>query len=152
MDTEDTCERSVARLISRTADLKHRRSHELLDELGLYQGQAFVLYALWDQDGLPQSELTERLQRSPSTITKTVQRLEKAGFVKRCSDDSDERVSRVCLTDTGRTIRPTVEEMWNKLDQQLFAGFGPEELALFANLLTRVCDNITDQTRKRGNR
>jgi len=152
MHSEDTRERSVARLISRTADLKHRRGHELLDELGLYQGQAFVLYALWDEDGLPQSELTERLQRSPSTITKTVQRLEKAGFVKRCSDHADERISRVFLTDAGRDIRPTVEEIWNKLDQQLFAGFRPEELALFADLLARVCDNITDQTRKRGDR
>lgn len=142
MGSEDTRERSVARLISRTADLKHRRAHELLDELGFYQGQAFVLYALWDEDGLTQSELTERLQRSPSTITKTVQRLEKAGFVKRCSDDADERVSRVYLTNAGRDIRPTVEEIWNKLDQQIFQGFNPQEVEQLGDYMTRVYQNL----------
>jgi DNA-binding MarR family transcriptional regulator len=142
MDQESSLERTVRRAISRTSDLKHRRVQELMDELGLYQGQASVLYALWDQDGLTQSELTERLNRSPSTITKTVQRMEKAGFVKRCPDDSDERVSRVHLTDAGRDIRPAVEEVWIKLDRQIFCGFSPQELALFAEYLTRVCQNI----------
>ena len=139
-------QRAVRHLISRTSDLKHRRVHELLDALGLFSGQAPVLRALWDQDGLTQSELTERLNRSPSTITKTVQRMEKVGFVQRCPDDSDERVSRVFLTDTGRQVRPAVEEVWSKLDQQLFVGFSAQELALFSDFLARVCRNIESES------
>jgi DNA-binding MarR family transcriptional regulator len=146
MSQETKLERTVRQLISRASDLKHRRMHELLDELGLHQGQAFVLYALWEQDGITQSELTERLNRSPSTITKTVQRMEKAGFVKRCPDDSDERVSHVYLTDAGRNIRPAVEEAWNRLDRQIFAGFSPQELALFSDFLIRVCQNIENKS------
>jgi DNA-binding MarR family transcriptional regulator len=139
-------ERAVRHLISRASDLKHRRVHELLDELGLYRGQTPVLRALWAQDGLTQTELTERLNRSPSTITKTVQRMEKAGLVQRGPDDSDERVSRVYLTDAGRVIRPAVEEVWNRLNQQLFAGFTIQELALFSDFLTRVCHNVESQS------
>jgi len=126
--------------------LKHRRVHELLDALGLYRGQTPVLLALWAQDGLTQSELTERLNRSPSTITKTVQRLEKAGFVQRCPDDSDERISHVYLTDAGRAIRPAVEKVWKKLDQQLFAGLNPQELTLLADFLARICHNIESKS------
>jgi DNA-binding MarR family transcriptional regulator len=150
MDPTNSPERTARRLITMAGDLKHRRMHELLDELGLHSGQAFVLRALWNEDGLTQSELTERLHRSPSAITKTVQRMEKAGFAKRHTDDRDERVSRVYLTDAGREIRPAAEAVWNQLDQQLFAGFSPEELASFADFLTRVCDNITNQARQRG--
>ena len=95
MNQETGLRERVRRLISKASGLKHRRLHALLDELGLHRGQAWVLYALWDQDGLTQSELTERLNRSPSTVTKTVQWLEKAGFVKRCADDSDERVGNL---------------------------------------------------------
>jgi len=105
-----------------------------------------VLLALWERDGLTQSELTERLNRSPSTITKTVQRLEKAGFVRRGPDESDERISHVYLTDAGRAIRPSVEEVWEKLDRQLFTGFSPQELILLADLLTRICDNIESKS------
>ena len=146
MSQETQLKRTVRRLISRASDLKHRRMHELLDELGLYRGESFVLYALWEQDGITQSELTERLHRSPSTITKKVQRMEKAGFVKRCPDDSDERVSRVYLTDAGRDIRPAVEEAWDRLDRQIFAGFSPQELALFSDFLIRVCQNIENES------
>jgi DNA-binding MarR family transcriptional regulator len=135
-------QRAARHLISRASDLKHRRVHDRLDELGLFRGQTSLLRALWEQDGLTQSELTERLSRSPSTITKTVQRMEKAGLVRRGSDESDERISRVFLTDAGRALRPAVEEMWDKFDRQLFAGFTDQELALFHDFLTRLCRNI----------
>lgn len=146
MDPASGLKRTVGQLISQANDLKHRRMHELLAELALYRGQVCVLDTLWKQDGMTQSELTERLHRSPSTITKTVQRLEKAGLVSRCADDSDERVSRVCLTAAGRDLRPAVEETWNRLDRQILAGFGPQELALFADFLTRVCQNIESES------
>ena len=142
MPTESGLERTVRRSISRASDLKHKRMHELFDELGLYPGQPRVLYALWDQDGPTQSELTARLNRSPSTITKTVQRMEKAGFVARRSDERDERISRVFLTDAGREIRPAVEEMWARLDRQIFNGFSAQDLSSFHDLLLRVCQNI----------
>lgn len=144
MHAESGLERTVRRSISRASDLKHRRMHELFDELGLYPGQPRVLYALWDEDGLTQSELTARLNRSPSTITKTVQRMEKAGFVVRRSDESDERISRVVLTDAGRDIRPAVEEVWTRLDRQIFDGFSAEELSSFHSFLLRVCQNLQD--------
>ena len=144
MPTESGLERTVRRSIARASDLKHRRLHELLDELGLYPGQTFVLYALWDRDGLTQSELTDRLNRSPSTITKMVQRMEKAGFVVRRSDQSDERISRVFLTGAGRDIRPVVEEVWARLDRQIFAGFSAQELSSFHDFLGRVCQNLQE--------
>jgi DNA-binding MarR family transcriptional regulator len=145
MHQETELERTIRHLISRASDLKHRRVHALLDEVGLYRGQPPVLRALWEQDGLTQTELTARLGRSPSTITKTVQRLEKAGFVKRGPDESDERISHVYLTDAGRAIQPAVEAVWSRLDAQLFAGFGTQELTLFVDYLTRVCHNIENK-------
>jgi DNA-binding MarR family transcriptional regulator len=116
--------------------------HELLGELGLHRGEPWVLYALWDRDGLTQSELTKQLNRSPSTITKTVQRMEKAGLVERRPDAHDERLSHVYLTDAGRAIRPAVEGVWQRLNQQIFAGFSEEDLARLNDLLVRVCRNI----------
>ncbi len=142
MSQETNPGRAVGRLLSRACELKHRRMHALLDELGLYCGQPFVLHALWNQDGMTQSELSERLKRSPSTITKTVQRMERAGFVERRPDDNDERISRVYLTDAGRDIRPAVENAWRTLDQQLFSGFSADELELLLDLLHRFCQNI----------
>ncbi len=132
----------IVHLLSRVCEQKHRRMHERLDALGLYRGQPSMLRALWREDGMTHSELAEQLDRCPATITKMVQRMEKAGFVERRSDPSDERLSRVYLTPVGRTIRSAVEDVWAALEEQVVAGFTAAEVALLRSLLARVCRNI----------
>ena len=146
MAGEPTLERT-ADLLSKVCGLKHRRMHELLDDLGLYSGQPSVLRVLWERDGMTQSELTERLSRSPSTITKTVKRMEKAGFVERRADPRDERVSHVYLTDVVRSVKAALEGVWRAFEEQAFAGFSEKELAIFRDLLHRICRNIKDESR-----
>ena len=145
MSEEPTPQR-LGPLIFRVGALQHRRIHDLLDGLGLYRGQDFVLRALWKQDGMAQSELTELLDRCPAAITKTIQRMEKAGFVERRSDAHDERVSRVYLTDAGRNVQSAVESALHAFDERAFAGFSKEELTILHDLLLRVCTNIEDKS------
>jgi DNA-binding MarR family transcriptional regulator len=132
----------VLHLIGRVCGCKYQRVQRLLDALGLYHGQPPVLNALWEHEGMTQSELAERLNRSPSTITKMVQRMEKAGFVARCDDPEDERVSRVHLTDAGREVRAEVVKVWQTFARAAFADFTEEEVAQFHALLQRVHHNI----------
>ena len=134
----------VLHLIGRVCGCKYQRVQRLLDELGLYHGQPPVLNALWEREGMTQSELAERLNRSPSTITKMVQRMEKAGFVARCDDPEDERISRVYLTEAGREVRAAVGDVWHTFACQAFAGFSEEELTTFNTLLQRLHHNIHD--------
>ena len=132
----------VLHLIGRVCGCKYQRVQRLLDALGLYHGQPPVLNALWEHEGMTQSELAERLNRSPSTITKMVQRMEKAGFVERCDDPEDERISRVHLTDAGREVRAEVVEVWQTFAREAFADFTEEEVAQFHALLQRLHHNI----------
>ena len=132
----------LGHLLGKVCELKHRRMHELLDSLGLYSGQPSMLRALWKQDGITQSELTGLLTKSPSTVTKTVKRMEKVGFVERKADPTDERLSRVYLTDAGRNIKGSLEDVWQRFEEQAFAGFSEIELTTFGDLLVRVCRNI----------
>jgi MarR family transcriptional regulator, organic hydroperoxide resistance regulator len=137
----------IGHALSKVCELKHRRMHELLDSLGLYRGQPSVLNALWQQDGVTHSELAERISRSPATVTKTVQRMEKAGFVERRPDPRDERLSRVYLTSAGRDIQAAVENVWNTFEEQACAGLSENELATLEHLLLRVCRNMKGSSR-----
>lgn len=132
----------VLHLIGRVCGGKYQRVQRLLDALGLYHGQPPVLNALWEHAGMTQSELAVRLNRSPSTITKMVQRMEKAGFVERCDDPADERISRVYLTEAGREVRIAVGEVWRDFARQAFADFTAEEMVQFHALLQRLHRNI----------
>jgi DNA-binding MarR family transcriptional regulator len=133
--------------LAQTCKLLRTRAHALLEEIGLYRGQQFVLHALWAEEGITHSELAERLHVRPATMTNMLKRMEKAGLVERRQDMADQRVSRVFLTDAGRDIREQVEEVWEELEGQAFVGFSPEECALFARLLRRIRENLTDQRR-----
>ena len=141
MTAQPTPER-LGHLLNKVCGLRHRRMHELLDELGLYRGQPSMLRALWAGDGVTHSSLAGQLGKSPATITKTVKRMEKAGFVERKPDPRDERLSRVYLTAAGRNVQSAVEQVWQDFEQQAFAGFSSEEMASLRGMLQRVCHNI----------
>jgi DNA-binding MarR family transcriptional regulator len=79
-------------LLSQVCRLHYVRAQGLLDAIGIYRGQPPVLYVLHEQEGLTQSELAARLEVAPATVTKMLQRLERAGFVQRQTDAADQRV------------------------------------------------------------
>jgi len=130
-------------LLAQVSRLHRQRAHELLDKLGLYRGQPPVLFALWEQDGLTHRELAEQLEITPATMTRMIQRMEKAGFVQRQPDASDQRLSRVYLTDTGRTVRVELEAVWQRMDVECFNGFSDEERVVLRGFLLRLRANLS---------
>jgi DNA-binding MarR family transcriptional regulator len=102
-----------------------------------------MLRALWDQEGLTHTELSRQLRVQPATITKMLQRMEKAGFVERRHDPDDQRVSRVYLTPAGWAVREDVQQVWRRLEEEAFASFTGEERVLLRGLFLRIRDNLT---------
>jgi DNA-binding MarR family transcriptional regulator len=103
-----------------------------------------MLRVLWEQEGLTHTELSRRLQVQPATITKMLQRMEKAGFVVRKHDPDDQRVSRVYLTQAGRAVREDVQQVWRKLEEEAFAGFTEEESVLLRQFFLRIRANLIE--------
>jgi len=66
------------------------------------QAQCIRVLGLHDS-GITQSELADVMLLSRPTVTRIVQRMERAGLVWRRTDAADQRHTRVGLTDTGRT-------------------------------------------------
>lgn len=138
-------EESLGQLVMQVCRLNHGRMRALLDNLGLYRGQPFVLRALWDQEGITHSELADRLHVQPATISNMIRRMEKAGFVERRSDPQDQRVSRVYLTDAGRAIRDELQRVWRELETEAFCGLSAEERALLRRLLLQIRENLLQE-------
>jgi DNA-binding MarR family transcriptional regulator len=140
--TEPTEAESLDSLFAQICRLKHARIHTLLETLGLYRGQPSVLQALWEQEGLMHTELARRLQVQPATITRMLQRMEKAGFVERRPDPDDQRVSRVYLTEAGWAVRVDVQQVWRQIEEEAFAGFTPEERAFLRRFFVHIRENL----------
>ncbi|MBN1993324.1 MAG: MarR family transcriptional regulator [Anaerolineae bacterium] len=133
---------SIDFLLAQVCKLHFARAHILLEEIGLYRGQPPVLRMLWEQEGRTHSELAAQLNVQPATITKMIQRMERAGFVARRPDPGDERLSRVYLTEAGRDIQADVQRIWRTLEAETFAGLNEEELGMLRQFFERVRDNL----------
>jgi MarR family transcriptional regulator, organic hydroperoxide resistance regulator len=130
-------------LLSQVCRLHYVRAQGLLDAIGIYRGQPPVLYVLHEQEGLTQSELAARLEVAPATVTKMLQRLERAGFVQRQTDSEDQRVSRVYLTDAGRAIQGDVVAALSRLAAETFGGFTIEERVVLRRLMIDMRENLS---------
>ena len=130
-------------LLGQVCRLHYVRAQELLDAIGIYRGQPPVLYLLHEQEGLTQTELAARLDVAPATVTKMLQRLERAGFVQRHTDTEDQRVSRVYLTDAGRAIQADVAAVLGRLAQETFAGLTIEERVVLRRLMIDMRENLS---------
>ncbi|QRN85604.1 MarR family transcriptional regulator [Clostridia bacterium] len=125
-----------------TSRLVHRKLHENLEELGLYQGQPQLLAFLMHQDGSSQRDIGEWMDIRPATITKMVARMEKAGFVERRRDLNDKRSMQVFLTDKARETMQILQKDMQEQEETAFQGFTAEEKLQFNGLLMRVRENL----------
>jgi DNA-binding MarR family transcriptional regulator len=71
---------------------------------GVAVGQFPLLLALWEEEGISQTELSRRLSIEPATTTNTLRRMERDGLVERQANTDDQRGRRVYLTERGREL------------------------------------------------
>jgi DNA-binding MarR family transcriptional regulator len=110
-----------------------------LAALGMYSGQEQVLLQQWDERGFTQAELVERVQAAPATVTRMLQRMERAGFLRR-QRHPGQRGSRVYLTERGWEARSTVEDLWLRAEERLVANLSGSEYAALRALLMKMGD------------
>jgi DNA-binding MarR family transcriptional regulator len=134
---------TISYLLAQVCRTHRNKANDLLTELDLHAGQEMFLLNLWQRDGLTQSELADCMCIQPATITRMLDRIEKVGLVERRKDAEDQRVSRVYLTEAGRSLQRPVEAMWHKLESISMTSFTLEEQILLRRLLLQVHDNLT---------
>jgi len=114
------------------------RHHDpLFERLGLSAPTARALLQLPLDAAVPTRYLAGRLKCDPSNVTGVVDRLEKAGLVKRGSEHEDRRVKTLALTAAGRELRQT---MYTAIasDMPALAAFTDDELHCLLDLLNKA--------------
>lgn len=119
----------LAKEVMATADIFLRESQRLFRPYGVTAVQYNVLNVLAaSAEGLSQRELGDILVVDRSNVTGLLDRLEKAGLVKRTDHPSDRRVYRVSLTAAGRRLWMKVQPLYFKVAAQVTAGLGEQQL------------------------
>jgi DNA-binding MarR family transcriptional regulator len=114
----------------------------LLRDLGLHRGQELLLMHLWDSGPVRQTELIAVLDSDSATITRMVQRLEKAGLVERAPDPHDGRATLVSSTSAGDAVRARIERMWHDLETSTVGDLPSATLTTLLEALAKVEANL----------
>lgn len=110
---------------------------------GLTPLQVLVLRELASVPGsLRPSDLAERLDVTPGTVTPLVDRLIRAELVTRERDPGDRRVLRLSLTPAGRRCLREAEEEDRRLWALALSDLDADQLAVLAALLERIVQTL----------
>ena len=115
---------------------------DLLRPLGLHPGQELLLMFLWEHGPQRQTDLAEHVATDSASMTRTVQRLERAGFVRRRPSTTDRRVTLVEPTPASQALRPRVAAIWARIEQATAGDLGPAEREDATALLRALERNV----------
>ncbi|MFD3679175.1 MarR family winged helix-turn-helix transcriptional regulator [Streptomyces sp. NPDC058613] len=132
----------VSEALFRAARLHRVAAGHLLRTTGLFPGQEILMMQLWEHGEQRQSDLIKTLGLDASTVTKTLQRMEQAGFVTRRRAELDRRIILVSATRAGQALRGQVEQAWRELEALTIAGMSNEEQSLAMRILERFESNL----------
>ncbi len=97
---------------------------------------------LWEAGASRQSALATLFNTDSASMTRTVQRLERSGYVRRVRDPSDGRATLVEPTPAGLALRSQVEEVWRDLEQLTLGDLGPPDVVQLHSTLSALERNV----------
>jgi DNA-binding MarR family transcriptional regulator len=113
----------------------HLSNFMIRENIRVTPAQAGILFLLTQKDGRTMSELSRILSIDNSTITGLVDRLEKAGLVRRDAGPNDRRTSHVYVSPEGMQEAEKAGGVVRKVNQEIKDGFTAEELESFKKIL-----------------
>ena len=133
---------SMGYLVNHVARLFARELESRVKPLGIALGAFPALLHLWEQDGLTQKELVERLGIEQPTMAATLSRMERDGLITRHRDQGDARVQRIRLTDHAKHLRPAALAAATEVNAQALAGLSEAEQGQLLALIGRVITTL----------
>ena len=138
-DSLGPLEQALAYRIYRLSRLLRHNLRQILVNAGLDVSpeQYFMLYRLYQKDGVPQAQLADPAFGDYPNMTRMIDGLEKKGLVERRNDPEDRRRYLITLLEKGRTLMKEVEPAILAERGRIHAAFKDGELDVFTESLDR---------------
>lgn len=142
-------EDSVGYLMGRIMTiLKEAVDHELAPT-DLTHAQWVPLLKIYMGEASTVAELARETQVDVGAMTRTLDRLESKGLVKRVRSSEDRRVVNVELTDEGRATAKKIPAVLCRVQNAHLRGFSHDEWQLLKSMLQRILDSAVELREER---
>lgn len=142
--------RSLPMALYRTLDMVMPRFRKIFKEFGLTEQQWRVLRVLWEQGSTPFSQVAELTLIPAPSLVGVIDRLSRAGLVKRVRSETDRRNVSVDATDEGRKleakVRPRVDIAYRELRASVSKSEWEQLIAALENIVSSA--GVTESSTK----
>lgn len=115
---------------------------EALNKEGVFVGQHNLLEKLYQQPGTTASRLAKELDLSLATVSMSIKRLEKTGFVTKVPDEKDSRITFLHLTEKGQKVHNGIRTAVIQTEATLVQDMSEQEIEQFRTYLKKAITNL----------
>lgn len=124
--------------------LHRKRIEAIINELGLFDGQFPILDVLDELGTASQKEVANKLHVSAASMTNSVKRLEKNGYLTCIVSSKDRRSHQLSLTEKGKEARRFCVEHFDQSDHAIMKGIAQNELEIFEKVLDNIIEKLKE--------
>ncbi|MDC0067934.1 MarR family winged helix-turn-helix transcriptional regulator [Gammaproteobacteria bacterium] len=115
----------------------------LTEPHGVSAGQWRILRVLWEEDGITQREISERVGITEATAVKGVAGLEASGLITREVDEFDRRKMVTWLTIKAKNLRKKLIPLVVDVNERALKGISRKDIDTVRRVLVQTYLNLT---------
>ncbi len=135
-------EQSVGHQVRWTHRALQRELESRIRPYGITLGMWYFLRVLWEEDGLSQRELSDRVGISEPTTVTALHAMEKRGLVVRVQNTGDRRKSNIYLTQPARALRELLLPTAREVNRTATVDLSRSEIETLKRILTKIRENL----------
>ncbi|OJY57667.1 MAG: hypothetical protein BGO90_14290 [Legionella sp. 40-6] len=133
---------NISTSIKKANRLLIKKANQLLKKHNITHAYASFLMELYRQDGMTQAELHKRIGIEQPTAVRTLDRMERDGFIQREQMLEDRRAVRIKLTNKGKGYQKILQDCVQELNELALRGIDKQERALLIRLMNTLNSNL----------
>lgn len=111
--------------------------------------QFSLLHRLTEQDGISQKDLSKRVGKDQTNVTRILDQLERKGLAKRMPNQEDRRSFLAFVTEEGRSLAELLVPIESEVIQQILDGFSDSDVLQLKRMLWQIEENANREIEKR---
>jgi DNA-binding MarR family transcriptional regulator len=134
MEQEDTIDYNIRKTWFNITKMYNRSAIDYKASTSL----AMIILNIDMLDGTPSTQLGPNMGMESTSLSRSLNKLEKHGYIIRKPDPDDKRKSIIHLTKTGLAGREVAKEIVLEFNNKVFSHFEKSEMDAFFNVLKKI--------------
>ncbi|HEX6155688.1 MAG TPA: MarR family winged helix-turn-helix transcriptional regulator [Burkholderiales bacterium] len=135
-------ERHIFFWLTQVIGARDRELAQGLRDFGLRVPEWRALAALYARRGCTTSQFAELATIDRTTLTRTVDRMQEAGWIERLADGADLRITRLALTAAGKKMFERIWPEVQRLNALALEGLPKSDIQALQRILERMHANL----------